>query len=125
MIRQLTQAGQAEHIHFLLAAGFLHGDIFDGAEVAVSGVVHEDVDTSFGLKDGLHAGLHGGFVGDIHPDGNNAEFLQRLHPLKTPCGCIYFMTFTGKGRGSVVTDSAAGAGNKDHFHGFRFFRAQR
>ena len=112
---QLAQAGEAEHVHFQLPAGLLHGHVLDGTEVAVAGIVHEDVDAAFRLQDSPDTRLHGGFVRHVHPQRNHTQFLERLHALYAPGRRVHAVSLPRKRRSGIEPDTAAGACNQDDF----------
>ena len=106
---QLTQARQSEHVDFDLTAGLFHCHRLDGTEVAEAGIVHENVDTAFGLHHGLYAFLHRLLVGDVHPDWHNALFAKRFHQFHAACGGVDLVALAGKNYGGVIAYAAAGA----------------
>ena len=114
---QLAQAGQTEHIDFQLPTGFLQRHILNGAEVAVAGIVHEDVDAAFRLQDRPDTRLHGGIVRHVHPQRNHAERLERFHTLHAPGRRIHTVPLLCKRHSGIEPDAAARACNQyDFFH---------
>ena len=111
---QLGEARQAEDIHLQLPAGLLHGNILDGAEVTVAGIVHQHVYTAFRRQDIGHAGLHGRFGGNVQAQGRNAVFPQRLHAFYPAGAAVHFMAFLCQQDGTFVADAAAGTCNKNY-----------
>ena len=112
---QLAQAGKAEHIDFQLPAGLLQRHILDGAEIAVTGIVHEGVDAAFRFQDGPDARLQGGFVRHVHPQRDHAERLERFHPLHAPGRRVHAVPLPRKRLSGIEPDAAAGACNQYNF----------
>ena len=63
---QLAKPGQAEEVYLQLPPGFLHGNGFDGAEVSITGIVHQYVQWTHGGQ----ASLQGFFGGDVQGNGD-------------------------------------------------------
>jgi hypothetical protein len=69
--RRLGDPQRAEHVRLDLVAGVLLGQLFDEAELAVAGVVDDDVQAPemlVGLLDGREVG---GAIGDVQLQGQN------------------------------------------------------
>ena len=62
---RLGHPQRAEEIGFDLVAGFGFGDLLDGAEQAVAGIVDGDIDAAEAFVRLLHRGIDGRLVADV------------------------------------------------------------
>lgn len=69
----LGDVEDAEQVRLELVAELLLGDLLDGAEEAVAGVVDDDVERSERLVRGLHGGGDLVAVGDVELEGSTAS----------------------------------------------------
>ena len=89
--------------------------VLDGAQAAVSGIVHKHVDSAFGLQDLPDARLDRRGIGHVHPDRNDAFGLQGLHQLHPSGRRIHAVSLGCQRLRGIIPDAAAGARNEDDF----------
>src|SRR5437660_6792686 len=100
--RRLGHPESAEHIGFDLVAGFLFADLLDGAEMAVAGIVDDDVEPAKALVRLGDSRVDGFLVGDVELDRGDvvAIFLDQISERAGVTG----------GRGNAVATRQRGLG---------------
>ena len=85
---KLGEACETKNIDLELAAGFISGDVFNGAEGPVAGVVDQDIDTPGFGDDFLDAAGHGFIVGHVHCQGMDSYGGEFFQSVGAACGGV-------------------------------------
>ena len=101
----MGEACETENVDLELAAGFINGDVFNGAEGPVAGVVDQDIDTpSFG-NDFLDTTGHGFVVGRVHCQGMDSYRGELFQSVGAACSGVDGVAELVECAGSLFADA--------------------